>query len=87
MNAKSTFADVVTTGSLTDQPATNLPTPQEISEHGDAKIIAIFNQKGGVGKTTLARILKSELECGDLDFVEVNAAMDVGIVPLIHVDR
>jgi DNA polymerase III delta prime subunit len=33
----------------------------------------------GTGKTTLARIIKSELKCADVDFHEINAAADRGI--------
>ena len=36
----------------TGRPWPDLPTPPPLSEHGPALIIAMCNQKGGVGKTT-----------------------------------
>jgi DNA polymerase-3 subunit gamma/tau len=39
----------------------------------------MFNGPYGTGKTTLARILRHELGCSDLDFIEHNAANNRGI--------
>ena len=36
----------------TGKPLTEFPTPQPLPSHGPARVIAMVNQKGGVGKTT-----------------------------------
>ncbi len=54
LSAKSTFkaTDVATTSAVLGKKPREIYEPTPITDHGNATIISVVNQKGGVGKTT-----------------------------------
>ncbi|MEI6648796.1 MAG: ParA family protein [Actinomycetes bacterium] len=53
-DAKSTNRDdeVATTSGVLNRPTKIIPEASQLTEHGNAVVISVVNQKGGVGKTT-----------------------------------
>lgn len=49
--------------------------------------VILFSAPSGCGKTSLARILKDELECSDFDWHEVNSSSDRGIDGMRSIQR
>jgi DNA polymerase III gamma/tau subunit len=60
---------------------------QKKLEKGNMPHAILFSGGPGVGKTTLARILRRELNCGDQDFKAINAADFNGIDTIRKISR
>jgi chromosome partitioning protein len=67
----------------TGRPLPGWPDPEPLTEHGPARIVAICNQKGGVGKTTTtinlgAALAEQGRRCLLVDF-DPQGALSVGL--------
>ena len=57
---------------------------EDLLKRGEMAHALLLCGPSGVGKTTIARILKTKLNCADLDFFEINCALVDGAIETIR---
>lgn len=67
--------------------ASALASLRRLVEKGQTPHAILFTGPSGVGKTTIARILRLHLKCAKLDFKEVNSANFRGVDTVREIDR
>lgn len=60
---------------------------KSLIDRGQVPHFMLLTGPSGTGKTTIARILKELLECGDADYMEINAASHKGIDTVREIQR